>query len=297
MALDLALGGGIPRGRIVEIFGPEASGKTTLALHVIAEAQQSGGQCSFIDMEHALDPEYAGRIGVQIAELFLSQPDNGEQALEAVEALVRSEKFAVVVVDSVAALVPLKELEGDMGDSPMGMQARLMSQALRKLSGVIKKTNTAVVFTNQLRMKLGVLYGNPETTPGGMALRYYASQRLDIRRVQYLKEGSKTIGLRSRVRVVKNKVAPPFRVAEIDILFDSGISSENEIIDVGVDAGVIVRRGSHYYFGEEKIGQGREQARDCLKGSPQLRSAVVEAIRKNAPEAPPWEEGSSEEPF
>jgi len=283
LALDLALGvGGIPRGRVTEIYGPEASGKTTLCQHIVAETQRKGGVCAYIDMEHALDPAYAARCGVKVEELYISQPDTGEQALEIAETLVRSGAVAVVVVDSVAALVPRAEIEGDMGDATMGLQARLMSQALRKLSGVIKQTNTAVVFTNQLRQKIGVMFGNPETTTGGMALKFYASVRLDVRRIESIKVGQEVVGNRTRVRVVKNKVAPPFKVAEFDIMYNEGISKVGDILDLGVELGLIEKRGTFYTYGEQRIGQGRENAKQALKANP-LRMEELEAkIRSTA---------------
>jgi recombination protein RecA len=280
LALDLALGvGGIPRGRVTEIYGPEASGKTTLCQHLVAEAQRLGGVCAYIDMEHALDPGYAARCGVNVEELYISQPDTGEQALEIAETLVRSGAVEVVVIDSVAALVPRAEIEGDMGEATMGMQARLMSQALRKLSGAIKQTNTAVVFTNQLRQKIGVMFGNPETTTGGMALKFYASVRLDVRRVESIKVGQEVVGSRTRVRVVKNKVAPPFKVAEFDILYNEGISKVGDILDLGVELGVIEKRGSFFSYGEQRIGQGKENARQLLKDHPELASQLEQEIR------------------
>ncbi len=283
LALDLALGvGGIPRGRVTEIFGPEASGKTTICQHIVAEAQRLGGVCAYIDMEHALDPGYAGRCGVKVEELYISQPDTGEQALEIAETLVRSGAVDVVVVDSVAALVPRAEIEGDMGDATMGMQARLMSQALRKLSGAIKQTNTAVVFTNQLRQKIGVVFGNPETTTGGMALKFYASVRLDVRRVESIKVGQEVVGSRTRVRVVKNKVAPPFKVAEFDIMYNEGISKVADVLDLGVELGVVEKRGSFFTYGEVRIGQGRENAKQYLKDNPDLTREIEEKIRAKA---------------
>ena len=284
LTLDLALGGGVPRGRIVEIYGPDSSGKTTVCLHVIAQAQKIGGLCAFIDMEHALDPDYARQLGVDTGKLLISQPDNGEQALEVAESLVRSGKLAVVVVDSVAALVPSKELEGDMGDASMGLQARLMSQALRKLSGAISRTQTVVIFTNQLRQKIGVMFGNPETTTGGMALKFYASQRMDIRRIQSIKAGDAIIGGRTRVKVVKNKVAAPFRQAEFDILYGEGISKVGEVIDLGVGCEVITKRGAFYSYGEQRIGQGKENARDYLKLNPEMLAEIEAAIRAKAAE-------------
>jgi len=283
LALDLALGvGGVPRGRVTEIYGPESSGKTTLCQHIVAEAQRLGGVCAYIDMEHALDPGYAGRCGVRVEELYISQPDTGEQALEIAEALVRSGGVDVVVVDSVAALVPRAEIEGDMGDATMGMQARLMSQALRKLSGAIKQTNTVVVFTNQLRQKIGVVFGNPETTTGGMALKFYASVRLDVRRVESIKVGQEVVGSRTRVRVVKNKVAPPFKVAEFDIMYNEGISKVGDVLDLGVEMGVVEKRGSFYTYGEAKIGQGRENAKQYLKENPDLSEEIDLAVRQKA---------------
>ncbi len=281
LSLDIALGtGGIPRGRITEIFGPEASGKTTLCQHIIAEAQRLGGTCAFVDMEHALDPSYASRCGVDIDSLLISQPDMGEQALEITETLVRSGAVDIIVIDSVAALVPRAEIEGDMGDSPMGMQARLMSQALRKLSGAIKQTNTAVVFTNQLRMKIGVMFGNPETTTGGMALKFYSSVRLDIRRIQSIKLGSEIIGNRTRVRVVKNKVAPPFRTAEFDIMYNEGISKSGDILDLATELSLIDKRGSFYSYGDIRLGQGRENAKGFLRENPDMMEEIDLAIRQ-----------------
>ncbi len=283
LALDVAVGvGGIPRGRVTEIFGPEASGKTTLAQHIVAEAQRLGGVCAFIDMEHALDPSYAARCGVNVDELYISQPDTGEQALEIAETLVRSGAVNAVVIDSVAALVPRAEIEGDMGDATMGMQARLMSQALRKLSGVIKQTNTAVIFTNQLRMKIGVMFGNPETTTGGRALKFYASVRLDMRRIESIKMGQEVVGNRVRVRVVKNKVAPPFKVAEFDIMYNEGISKVGDILDLGVEHDLIQKRGSYYSYGETRLGQGREKAKTYLKLNPDLAEELENNIRSTS---------------
>ncbi len=283
LALDLALGvGGVPRGRVTEIFGPESSGKTTLCQHIVAEAQKLGGTCAYIDMEHALDPGYAAKCGVDVDNLYISQPDTGEQALEIAETLVRSGAVDVVVVDSVAALVPRAEIEGDMGDATMGMQARLMSQALRKLSGAIKQTNTVMVFTNQLRQKIGVMFGNPETTTGGMALKFYASVRLDVRRVESIKVGQEVVGSRTRVRVVKNKVAAPFRVAEFDILYNEGISKSGDVLDLGVELGLIEKRGSFYTYREERIGQGRENAKEYLRQNPEVAAAVEAQVREAA---------------
>ncbi len=283
LALDLALGvGGLPRGRVTEIFGPEASGKTTLCQHLVAEAQRMGGVCAYIDMEHALDPAYAARCGVNVDELYISQPDTGEQALEIAETLVRSGAVDVVVIDSVAALVPRAEIEGDMGDATMGMQARLMSQALRKLSGAIKQTNTAVVFTNQLRMKIGVMFGNPETTTGGRALKFYASVRLDVRRIESIKVGQEVVGNRVRVRVVKNKVAPPFKVAEFDIMYNEGISKAGDILDLGVEKDIIDKRGSFYNYGETRLGQGRENAKAFLRENPEMADEIEAAVRSDS---------------
>jgi recombination protein RecA len=281
LSLDLALGiGGIPRGRVTEIFGPESSGKSTIAQHIVAEAQKLGGTAAFIDMEHALDPSYAAICGVDVDNLLISQPDTGEQALEIAETLVRSGAIDVVVVDSVAALVPRTELEGDMGDATMGTQARLMSQALRKLSGAIKQTNTAMVFTNQLRQKIGVMFGNPETTTGGMALKFYASVRMDVRRIQSIKTGSEIIGSRTRVRVVKNKVAAPFRVSEFDIMYNEGISKVGDLIDLAVEYEIISKRGSFYSYGEERLGQGRENSKDFLREHPALAEEIEKRIRE-----------------
>jgi recombination protein RecA len=283
LSLDIALGvGGVPRGRITEIYGPESSGKTTICQHIVAEAQKLGGVCAYVDMEHALDPVYAGRCGVNVENLLISQPDTGEQALEITETLVRSGAVEVVVIDSVAALVPRAEIEGDMGDSPMGMQARLMSQALRKLSGVIKQTNTAVIFTNQLRQKIGVMFGNPETTTGGMALKFYASVRLDVRRIQAIKLGAEIIGSRTRVRVVKNKVAPPFRTAEFDIMYNEGISRAGDLIDLATGLDIITKRGSFYSYGDIRLGQGRENAKDFLKTNVDLADEIEVAVRQRA---------------
>lgn len=301
IALDLALGiGGVPRGRIVEIFGPESSGKTTLALHIIAEAQKQGGVAAFIDAEHALDPMYAQRIGVNINDLYLSQPDTGEQALEIANTLVRSGGMDIIVVDSVAALVPKAEIEGEMGDTHVGLQARLMSQALRKLTAAVSRSNTVFVFINQLRMKIGIMFGNPETTTGGLALKFYSSVRMDIRRISSIKDGDKDIGNHVRVKVVKNKVAPPFRIAEFDIMFNEGISKEGGILDVAAEMGILKKSGSWYQFNEEKIGQGRESARAYLKEHPQisetLRQKIMEtAIAQGAPMAVGAEEEKKEE--
>ncbi|MFY9613306.1 MAG: recombinase RecA [Tissierellaceae bacterium] len=278
--LDIALGiGGVPRGRIIEIFGPESSGKTTLALHIVAEAQKDGGIAAFIDAEHALDPSYAKNLGVDIENLIISQPDTGEQALEITEALVRSGAVDIVVVDSVAALVPKAEIEGEMGDSHMGLQARLMSQALRKLAGSINKSNTTVIFINQLREKIGVMFGNPETTTGGRALKFYASVRLDVRRVETIKQGDEILGNRTRVKVVKNKVAPPFKQAEFDIMYGKGISKEGNIVDAGVSAGIIKKAGSWFSYGEHKF-QGRENAKDFFAENPDLREEIEEKIKE-----------------
>jgi len=283
LSLDIALGvGGIPRGRITEIYGPESSGKTTLCLHIVSEAQKLGGTVAFIDMEHALDPAYAARLGVDIQSLLVSQPDTGEQALEITETLVRSGAVDVVVVDSVAALVPRAEIEGDMGDASMGMQARLMSQALRKLSGAINQTKTAVIFTNQLRQKIGVMFGNPETTPGGLALKFYASVRLDVRRIQSIKVGAEIMGNRTRVRVVKNKVAPPFRTAEFDIMYNEGISKEGDIIDLATALEIVTKRGAFFSYGDVRLGQGRENAKEFLRQNPELCQEIDAAVRQRA---------------
>jgi recombination protein RecA len=280
ISLDIALGiGGIPRGRITEIYGPESSGKTTICQHIIAEAQRMGGTCAFIDMEHALDPAYAERLGVDINNLLVAQPDSGEQALEIAESLVRSGAIDVLVIDSVAALVPQSELEGDMGDAQMGMMARLMSQALRKLSGVIKQTNTAVIFTNQLRQKIGVMFGNPETTTGGQALKFYASVRLDVRRIQSIKVGAEVVGNRTRVRVVKNKVSPPFRQAEFDIMYNEGISKSGDILDLATEMNIVDKRGSFFNFGEIRLGQGRENAKQFLRDNPDLSLEIENHVR------------------
>ncbi|HMQ31863.1 MAG TPA: recombinase RecA [Chloroflexaceae bacterium] len=282
-ALDIALGvGGLPRGRVIEIFGPESSGKTTLAQHIVAEAQKLGGVCAFIDAEHAFDPIYAERCGVNIKDLLVSQPDTGEQALEICETLVRSNAIDVIVIDSVAALVPRAEIEGDMGDSLPGLQARLMSQALRKLSGAINKSRTVVIFLNQLRMKIGVMFGSPETTTGGQALKFYASVRLDIRRIETLKNGQEAIGSRARVKVIKNKVAPPFRQAEFDILANEGISREGNILDVGVEMNIIRKSGAWFYLGEDRLGQGRENVREFLKDNPALTDEIERLIKAQA---------------
>ena len=281
LALDLALGvGGVPRGRVTEIYGPESSGKTTLCQHIVAEAQKMGGLAAYIDMEHALDPVYATCCGVDVENLYIAQPDTGEQALEIAEALVRSGAMDVVVVDSVAALVPRAEIEGDMGDAHMGLQARLMSQALRKLSGAIKQSNTAMVFTNQLRMKIGVMFGNPETTSGGMALKFYASVRLDVRRIQSIKEKGEVVGSRTRVRVTKNKVAPPFRQAEFDIMYNEGISRVADILDIGANLGVIEKRGSFFNYGDLRLAQGRENAKVFLREHPELAAEIEARIRE-----------------
>ncbi len=283
LALDIALGvGGIPRGRVTEIFGPEASGKTTLCQHIIAEAQRMGGVAAFIDVEHALDPKYAERCGVNIDELYISQPDTGEQALEIAEALVRSGAVDVIVIDSVAALVPRAEIEGEMGDSHPGLQARLMSQALRKLAGVIKRSNTALVFTNQLRHKIGVMFGNPETTSGGMALKFYSSVRLDLRRMDAIKQGGEVVGNRVRVRVKKNKVAPPFKTAEFDIMYNEGISKAGDVLDMGVEMGIIDKRGSYYYYDGNALAQGRENAKDVLRNDPALLLEIENQVRAAA---------------
>ncbi|MCI9044020.1 MAG: recombinase RecA [Peptococcaceae bacterium] len=281
LPLDIALGvGGIPRGRIIEIYGPESSGKTTVALHIAAQAQKMGGVAAFIDAEHALDPVYAHNLGINLDELLVSQPDTGEQALEIAEALVRSGAVDVVVVDSVAALVPRAELEGDMGDSHVGLQARLMSQALRKLTGAVNKSRTAIVFINQLREKIGVMFGNPETTAGGRALKYYATVRIDIRRSETLKQGSDMVGNRTKAKIVKNKVAPPFKIAEFDIVFGEGISQAGSLVDLGVNLGVIKKSGSWFSYNEEKIGQGRENAKKYLKNNPEIFAEIETKVRE-----------------
>jgi recombination protein RecA len=295
VALDLALGvGGVPRGRITEIYGPESSGKTTLCYHIIGNAQRNGGVAAFIDAEHALDPGYARNVGVNVDDLLVSQPDTGEQALEIAETLIRSNGVDVVVVDSVAALVPRAEIEGEMGDSFVGLQARHMSQALRKLTGAINRSNTALVFTNQLREKIGVMFGNPETTPGGRALKFYASVRLDIRRIETLKTGTDAIGSRTRVKVVKNKVASPFRVAEFDILYNEGISREGGLLDVGIAAGVLSKTGAWFNYGETRLGQGRENARDFLKANQEIARKVDDEIRGKVSSIEVGVEGISE---
>jgi recombination protein RecA len=286
LSLDLALGvGGVPKGRVIEIYGPESSGKTTLAYHIIAEAQKLGGVAAFVDAEHALDPEYAKNIGVDINKLLISQPDTGEQALEITETLVRSNAIDVLVVDSVAALVPRAEIEGDMGDSHLGLQARLMSQALRKLTGVISKSNTVVIFINQIRMKIGVMFGNPETTTGGQALKFYSSVRMDIRRTEQLKDGDTAIGNRVKVKIVKNKVAPPFKSAEFDIMFNQGISKAGEIVDLGVKYGIVSKAGAWYEYNGEKIGQGREAVKQYLKDNPKVATEIEKKIHVEAKKA------------
>jgi len=280
LALDVALGvGGYPRGRIIEVYGPESSGKTTVALHAIAEVQANGGQAAFIDAEHALDPAYAQSLGVNIDELLLSQPDTGEQALEIAEALVRSGAIDIIVIDSVAALVPKAEIEGDMGDAHVGLQARLMSQALRKLSGAINKSNTIAIFINQIREKVGIMFGNPETTPGGRALKFYSTIRLEVRRAEQLKQGNEIVGNKTKIKVVKNKVAPPFRVAEVDIMYGEGISREGEIIDMGSELDIVQKSGAWYSYNDERVGQGRENAKLFLKENPALRLEIMQKIR------------------
>ena len=281
LALDIALGvGGFPRGRIIEIYGPESSGKTTVALHAIAEVQKQGGQAAFIDAEHALDPVYAAKLGVNIEELLLSQPDTGEQALEIAEALVRSGAVDIIVVDSVAALVPKAEIEGEMGDSHVGLQARLMSQALRKLSGAINKSKTIAIFINQLREKVGVMFGNPETTPGGRALKFYASVRLDVRKAESIKAGNDVVGTKTKIKVVKNKVAPPFKTAEVDIMYGEGISREGSILDIGAEIDVVAKSGAWYSFNEERLGQGRENSKIFLKENPQIAKQIEDKVRE-----------------
>ena len=283
LGLDIALGiGGLPRGRVIEIYGPESSGKTTLALHVVAEAQKQGGTCAFIDAEHALDPGYAAKLGVNVEELLISQPDAGEQALEIADTLVRSGAVDVLVIDSVAALVPRAELEGEMGDSHVGLHARLMSQALRKLTGSISRSRCMIIFINQIRMKIGVMFGNPETTTGGNALKFYASVRLDIRRIGSIKDRDTVVGSQTRVKVVKNKVAPPFRVVEFDIMYGEGVSKTGELIDLGAQAGVVEKSGAWFSYGGQRIGQGRENAMQFLKENPQVAAEIEKAIRQNA---------------
>lgn len=280
ISLDVALGiGGYPKGRIVEIYGPESSGKTTFALHAIAEAQKAGGRAAFIDAEHSLDPLYAEKLGVNISELLLSQPDNGEQALEIAEALVRSGAISIIVIDSVAALVPQAEIEGEMGDSHVGLQARLMSQALRKLSGVISKTNTIAIFINQLREKVGVMFGNPETTPGGRALKFYSSVRLDIRRSEQIKVGTDIVGNKTTVKVVKNKMAPPFKVCNVDIMYGEGVSLEGELVDLASEASIIEKSGAWYAYNGEKIGQGKENVKEYLKNNPKFKEELTSKVR------------------
>ena len=287
LALDIALGiGGVPRGRVIEIYGPESSGKTTVALHIVAEAQKLSGTAAFIDAEHALDPIYAKKLGVNTDELLISQPDTGEQALEIAEALVRSGAVDVIVIDSVAALVPRAELDGDMGDAHVGLQARLMSQALRKLTGAINKSKTCVIFINQIREKVGVIFGNPETTSGGRALKFYASVRIEVRRGENIKQGTEFVGNRTKVKVVKNKVAPPFRQAEFDIMYGEGISKEGNILDIGVEMNIVDKTGSWYSYNGERIGQGRENAKEYFKGHPEIRQEVEQKIRDVANEKP-----------
>lgn len=281
LALDIALGiGGLPRGRIIEVYGPESSGKTTVALHAIAEVQKAGGQAAFIDAEHALDPSYASKLGVNIDELLLSQPDTGEQGLEIAEALVRSGAVDIVVIDSVAALVPKAEIEGDMGDAHVGLQARLMSQALRKLSGAISKSKTIAIFINQLREKVGIMFGNPETTPGGRALKFYSTIRLEVRRVETIKMGNEMVGNRTRIKVVKNKVAPPFKQAEIDIMYGEGISKEGSIIDIGAELDIVDKSGAWYSYAGDRLGQGRENAKQFLKDNPEICNIIELKIRE-----------------
>lgn len=283
LTLDMALGvGGYPKGRIVEVYGPESSGKTTVALHAIAEVQRNGGQAAFIDAEHALDPSYAEKLGVNIDELLLSQPDTGEQALEITEALVRSGAIDIIIIDSVAALVPKAEIEGEMGDSHMGLQARLMSQALRKLSGIINKSNCIAIFINQVREKIGVMFGNPETTTGGRALKFYSSIRLEVRRAETIKQGSDMVGNRTKIKVVKNKVAPPFKVAEVDIMYGEGISYVGEVVDLGVDQDIVQKSGSWFAYGDERLGQGRENAKQFLKDNPDVCAEIAQKIRAAA---------------
>lgn len=284
ISLDIALGGGLPKGRIIEIYGPESSGKTTLALHAIAEVQKTGGTAAFVDAEHALDPAYAQKLGVKVDNLLVSQPDNGEQALEITETLVRSNAVDIIVVDSVAALVPRAEIEGDMGDSHMGLQARLMSQALRKLTGVINRSNTTIIFINQIRMKIGVMFGNPETTTGGNALKFYASVRMDIRRISQIKLGEDIIGNRTKVKVVKNKIAPPFRVAEFDIMYNQGISKSGDILDLAVEHEIVEKSGAWFAYKDEKIAQGREAAKKYLEENPKVLDEIAKKVTEAAKE-------------
>ena len=292
LSLDIALGvGGIPRGRVTEIYGPESSGKTTVALHMIAEAQKLGGYAAFIDAEHALDPIYARKLGVDVDNLLISQPDNGEQALEIADALVRSGAIDIIVIDSVAALVPRAEIEGEMGDSHVGLQARLMSQALRKLTGIIAKSKTATIFINQIREKVGVMFGNPETTTGGRALKFYSTIRLDVRRIETLKNGNEMIGSRTRVKVVKNKIAPPFKQAEFDIMYGEGISLEGCLVDLGVEYGIINKSGAWYSYGDERLGQGKENVKELLKNNSKMTKELDEKIRAVAVSKPAGEEG------
>lgn len=296
LSLDIALGvGGIPRGRVIEIFGPESSGKTTLALHVVAEAQKRGGVAAFIDAEHALDIPYAGKLGINTDELLISQPDHGEQALEICEVLVRSGGIDVLVIDSVAALVPRAEIEGDMGDSHMGLQARLMSQALRKLTSAISRSKTSVIFINQIRMKIGVMFGNPETTTGGNALKFYATIRLDIRRIGQIKDGENVLGNRTKVKVVKNKVAPPFRQVEFDLMFGEGISREGELIDLGVSYGILEKSGAWYSYQQDRLGQGRENIKTFLKGNPETAAKIEKDILEKAGLLTPAEDSTGKD--
>ncbi len=297
LSLDLALGvGGVPRGRIIEIYGPESSGKTTLAMHIIAEAQKTGGVAAFIDAEHALDPDYAGRVGVSLKDLLISQPDTGEQALDIVETLVRSNAIDVVVVDSVAALTPRAEIEGEMGDSHMGLQARLMSQALRKLTGIVSKSKTTVVFINQIRMKIGIMFGNPETTTGGNALKFYSSVRIEIRRAAQIKQGDAIIGNRTKAKIVKNKVAAPFRTAEFDIMYNEGISRAGDVLDTGIAYGVVQKGGNSYSYGEERLGVGRENAKKFLKENEKLMKEIDAEVRKRAKSGVMANAGADKEP-
>lgn len=296
LAVDIALGvGGLPRGRVVELYGPEGSGKTTVALHIIAEAQKLGGISAYIDAEHALDPVYAKRIGVDIDNLLISQPDTGEQALEIVDALIRSGAIDCIVVDSVAALAPRAEIEGEMGDSHVGLQARLMSQALRKLTGIMSRSKCTTIFINQIREKIGIMFGNPETTPGGRALKFYSSVRMEVRRIENLKQGQDTIGARTRIKVVKNKVAPPFKQAEFDIIFGEGISREASLLDVGVTQGIVTRTGTWYSYGDVRLGQGKESARTFLKANPKVSQEVEEKVRAKLVEGATKSESSSDQ--